>query len=779
MGSRKGGAVGDAAFRSALLCGAAIAAGCPTQTPPPAPPTFSLTEFQPSNTGRGGRTVAVSISARDPNIAIAAGESGGLFKTTDRGTSWSHLDSFPPFRMSDVVFAPPGFGNQMVVMATATADANTNAQANQGGVWASSDEGATWTHVVPPAACGTNALNGFGIEYLAPSTIYVATGCGVLTNTVVGSANWTQQSNWTVLYSSPAISVTAQSVAGAITIDVCRQGAGHDRSTNGGTTWRGPKFQVACPSPHSIATSPLEPNVLFGIQGGTVVESHDGGLTWPIDLKASSFSERPKFVVTHRAADQIPNHFDLYFSGRWVTCATPPPGSNGQRCPTNTNNSWTFVPNVPNTNLNHDINGVAISPVVDNCPVFEAFDFGVLRRGPTSPTNLCGPVSWWTIAGQNGNGLASLQIYSLTGQVTFPSSGGGTTTSGHTTLAFGTMDNMMWGIYDANVSGWSAWGVEGGLTQMLPDSSLAVNGVDRAITYADFGGGGAGMKILAPFSSGAWGTAQSFTGASPPGNRIAPFLVASGTYVKWSEAMATLGTLFMTTDNGGSWTAVGTLPSGFTPQNGTQVAQTMTGGGPVLYEVVKDSTGKLGVARLTHFIPAPATPRAFEITTLGGVNSRGFASGLQDVWAHCFGQGNWYCVSVFAADPADYTRLYAVDQTQQAVYFSSDAGYTWQPDLKLTNLVTAGGVSFTDSIGGSQIHRFAFDQSNTAHIVVGTDQAGIFASANGGQSWSALPGTSKATVITSFFFDNRTSTIYLATYGRGLWKLTIDWTTVH
>jgi hypothetical protein len=85
----------------------------------------------------------------------------------------------------------------------------------------------------------------------------------------------------------------------------------------------------------------------------------------------------------------------------------------------------------------------------------------------------------------------------------------------------------------------------------------------------------------------------------------------------------------------------------------------------------------------------------------------------------------------------------------------------------------------TDSIGNSQVHVFAFDPNNSMHILVGTDQAGIFASANGGTTWSAVPNTSRATSITSFFFDDRTNTIYVGTYGRGLWKLTLDWTTVH
>ena len=56
---------------------------------------------------------------------------------------------------------------------------------------------------------------------------------------------------------------------------------------------------------------------------------------------------------------------------------------------------------------------------------------------------------------------------------------------------------------------------------------------------------------------------------------------------------------------------------------------------------------------------------------------------------------------------------------------------------------------------------------------------GHLASADGGMTWSALPNTTRATAITSFFFDDRTNTIFVGTYGRGLWKLSVDWITVH
>jgi hypothetical protein len=504
-----------------------------------------------------------------------------------------------------------------------------------------------------------------------------------------------------------------------------------------------------------------------------VVESDDGGSSWPIDLQAGSTSTRPKFVVTHLSADQNPAHFDLYYSGRLATCSNTPQAGTGQRCPTNTGNSWAFVPNIPGTNMNHDINGIAISPKTDNCAVYEVSDFGVMRKGNAVPGNACGSLGTWTLPGNSEAGFGALQIYQVAGQVQYPVTGGGINISGYTTLFFGTMDNLEWANHDAAVPGWQAFGAEGSFLQVLNDTTLAAQPADLELNFVDFGGGGIGdFKNVPNIAAGTWANMQPWTAVTPPGNGSPVFIVAAHTYVEWSGT-----TLLVTQDSGLSWTPVGILPAGQTTFNGIQVAD--TGQGPAIYEMVADSAGNQGIALLVHFLPPPATPKAFEIQTLNGTNNRGNPSGLKAIWGNCFGQGAWYCAPVYAANPKDYRILYAVDSAQRFVAVSRDAGETWQEDFGLTNLVTAGGVPFTDSIGDSQIHLFAFDPANPSHILVGTDEAGLFASANGGLTWSTVPNTAQARAISSIFFDARTQTIYVGTYGRGLWKLIIDWTTVH
>jgi hypothetical protein len=785
---------GTAGCRAVILaaCAALSLVGCP----PPTPPTGTLTEFQP-NIGRGGRSVAMSVYSGDfTHVAIAATERGGLFQTSDGGNTWSHIDSLPAFRMSDVGFVPPAAPNPRVVIATAPRDANPDNQANHGGIWASSDGGATWTHVFLPGTCGVPPAGGFGIAYVPDNIVYVATDCGLEANQAVGSPGWEQTGNWNLLLGGGVMSVTAQFAlsgpnAGAIIIDVCRQGGGHQRSVNSGNTWSPVSAGPDCESPHSISAAPFHPDILFATSSGscwnghTALESDDGGSTWPFDLKACSTSGRPAFVVTHTPADQNPDHFDLYYSGRQVTCSL---SAANQHCPANTNDSWAFIPNVAGTNLNHDINGIAVSPYIDNCPLYEVSDFGVLKAGGVSAGSPCGNVAAWALISNASAGYGALQLYDIAGQMQFPVSGGGINISGSTTLFIATMDNLEFANAGDGLASWQGFGVEGSFLQVLNNTSLATQVADLRLNLVDFGDPTQwrAQTIVPNNANGTWTNPQPWTAASPPGNRAPSFLVAPHTYVEWTGTTAFdaqpgtgANVLYLTQDNGQSWVPVGNLASNLTPFNRIQVAQTLTGQGPVVYDVVEDANNNKGIAILAHFLPPPGAPGTFEIQTLGGTNDRHSPSGLKGIWGNCFGDGAWYCAPVFSADPNDFTHLYAVDNVQQFVAVSHDAGETWREDIGLTNLVKAGGTPMTDSIGNSQVHVFAFDPNNSMHILVGTDQAGIFASANGGTTWSAVPNTSRATSITSFFFDDRTNTIYVGTYGRGLWKLTLDWTTVH
>ena len=713
-------------------------------------------------------------------VVIAAGESGGLFSSGDGGATWSHIDSLPAFRMSDVLFA--GLYHPQIVIATAT-DANPNAQANLGGVWASSNSGATWTHVVLPALCAPGATNGYGITYVAVDTIYVATDCGLVVNASLGAANWAQSANWRLLRQGGLMSVSAQgSTTGAIVIDVCLQGGGADRSVDSGRTgtWRGVTSGSECASPHSIAQAPGHPNIVFATShatdpgGGDVLESDDGGLSWPV-VKSGSYSGRPLYVATNYPVDQVIDHFDVYWAGQQATCSYVVTGT-GLHCPSDPA-KWNLI---PTGSLNHDINAIAVNPIpfTNNCMIYMAADFGVYKMGTPTAAQPCGDPAAWTIAGNAGAGFGALQIYQLTGQVQFPITGDGVNISGHTSLFFGTQDANLWATYDAGASRWQCFGGAGGCDPEGAFLQVAATPQLSSQITLDSLDGSVMEKAVLNQTTGALSDEAPWTAVTPPGNNSPPFFVSPNVYVEWSG-----GTLYLTQYNGASWVRGGVLPAGIAlpPDygvSGTSLTENGPGGSPAVYAVINDANGNQGIAILSSFLPPPASPPQFQIQTVGGKNSSGGASGLQAVWGYWFGQGAWFPTPAFAVDPNDFRHLLAADAVQKAVMVSFNAGQTWTPDTGLTGMITAGGASMKDSLGYSQVHAFAFDPANSTHILVGTDQAGIFASANGGATWTALPETGHATAITSFFFDDRTNAIYVGTYGRGLWKLTVDWTSL-
>ncbi len=723
---------------------------CPPNPPPP-PPTVAFTQ-QATDISRGGRAVAVTINSGNSQLAIAAGESGGLFRTTDGGNTWTHIDTLAPFRLNDVAFAEPGASNSQVVITTASKDAHIALADNVGGIWQSTDAGATWSHIALPACSAPQ--NAYGIAYSGANRVYIATDCGLLRSEDLGS-------HWTVTLTVPARAVIVRQIGATNFLDVCTQDGGLVRSTDGGASWGARRGGLACETSHAIAGSPLDGAVLFATTAPGLKQSLDGGATWT-DLQATAYNERPVWVRTHRAADQDPTHFDVYYPGRRVVCSTS--------CSSNAGESW---PRVPNSSFNHDINGIAFDPT-GNCPLLMVSDYGVFKAPPAQPAP-CGDPANWTHVGRVSTGFNALQIYQVTGQM--QSAVPGVSTTGVTSLFLGTMDNTLWAVPGAGSSGWVSFGApEGSFIQVQPEVLLGTPPPALLLTFMDFGSRGVARKVTPFWANWSTVTPPTWTAAQPPGNGTAPTLIKAGTYTQWSS-----DELFLTSDSGVTWSKLVVLPQ--VMGNAVQTlkfgatAVTKTPAGPALYEYVSNGSGS-GLALLAHMDPTP-TPRVLEVQTLAGTNNRGFNSGLGGIYGNCFGPGAWYCQPVFAVDPNDYRNLIAADPKQLVMAMSNDAGESWTQMQQLTGLVTAGGtLSFTDALGSCQAHVIAYDPRNSLRVLVGTDQAGIIASANGGQTWSALPGTSQAPAISSIYFDDLSSVVWVASYGRGLWRLTIDWSTV-
>lgn len=718
-------------LRLGLAILALLTALVATTIPASAIPPPSAVPFQP-NIKWGGRTVAVDVSPATTAVAIAASESGGLFRTANSGATWSHIDSLLPFRMSDVKFDPD---DAQLVLASAWGDSRTT---NGGGIWRSTDGGASWQK--PPTAdptC-TSRFNTWGISFV-PGTddVFAGTDCGVAVSHDRGAT-------WTHVVPDPSVgdrrifAVDAQpgGAPGSI-VDVCGPN-GHHRSTNGGTNWTPASGALGgCGPTHAIAASPLESTVLFAARSGVVLpggtcgpnpvtsvqlyESDNGGGSWT-PVIAGQCPSRPPWVEVHRSRDGDPTHIDVYFgtglSTFRQTCANL--GGPGLRC---TTGGWT------NVSVDHaDQNGLAFS-TSGNCAQYIVSDGGVHRTADCGAT--------WTMTGAGAAGYNALQLYELTAQVH----------PGHTDLYFGTQDNDIWASGDSGTT-WPGTACCEGFFFQVTHSSPSDAG--QTVT-------GVFCAACSNFMSGAH--FSSIAGWPNPAGAVTgnPFQVGPAAYIQFNQPSPPASTLNYTANTGGTWTPVATIPQSLSGR--PQVAGPPAG--PTVYQGIRKPGNKIGLVRITGVTSAPATVTPADT----GLNSIGF---------YCMGQGTFVCPTVFGVDPSNPQHLFAADVGTSQMKESTDGGASWSVDQVLTNLVTKNGqLRFVEPNFGLQAHAIAFDPTNGNRILVGTEAAGIIASLDGGVTWGRLFQSERVPTITSFFFDEVLNTILVSSYGRGLWKVSI------
>ncbi|HLQ62346.1 MAG TPA: hypothetical protein VK131_10820, partial [Candidatus Acidoferrales bacterium] len=356
------------------------------------------------------------------------------------------------------------------------------------------------------------------------------------------------------------------------------------------------------------------------------------------------------------------------------------------------------------------------------------------------------------ISGTHGHGYNALQVYEVTGE-THPGL--------NSDLYFGTMDNNLWASADSGATWPGVVAFEGFFIQ-VPHSSPISGG--QKVTFVACGA--CGQLLTGPvFGGPRLGWPQPL--AAITGN---PVVVEEGVYVQWAMPSPPASQLYLTTNTGGTWTAVSGATtalsrSGLQKVAGPAASPTVYQGvlRPVLSPAVRAGGGpnKVGLVKITGVRTASAT-----VTDADG--------GLSNVGTYCNGQGTFVCPTVFGVDPGNPNHLIAPDADTQQMKVSTDGGASWTVDAMLTSLVTNGGqLLFNVPNVGVQAHSIFFDPNNGNHIFVGTDQNGIIASLNGGLTWVKLPGSDRIPVITSFFFDEVQNDILVSSYGRGLWKLSL------
>lgn len=230
-------------------------------------------ELGPDNVG--GRTRAFLQDRDTPSTMYVGAVSGGLFKSTSRGSSWLPVNDFQENlnvsciaqNKDGIIAYGTGEGSFVGISGTSTGTPGFSGA----GIFVSTNRGRTFTRI--------NATNSYGnINSMAAenngSKIYAATNTGI--KITENGTTWTSSRNGNTLEIKVAKNDVVYAQAGTAII----------RSKDNGGSW-----QIITPansdiSRASIAISPEDPNYIYVMASGGdgrlsgVFRSTDGGDTW-------------------------------------------------------------------------------------------------------------------------------------------------------------------------------------------------------------------------------------------------------------------------------------------------------------------------------------------------------------------------------------------------------------------------------------------------------------------------------------------------------------------
>jgi len=298
------------------------------QAPVPSfdPAAFAALRWRQFGPIRGGRSIAVAAPVTRPNEAYFGAVGGGLWKTTDGGTTWNPVTD-GQIKSSSVGAVAVSESNPDVVY-IGMGESCIRGNIMQGdGVYKSSDAGKTWANV------GFNRWSGQTISRLRvhpanPDIVFVAAFGNVTSpdeergvfRTKDGGKTWQRvlfrdartaavdlvidRNNPDVIYASlwEAYRMSWQMSSGG-------PGSGLFKSADGGDTWteltRNPGMPSGVIGRIGVAVSGADSNRVFALvenENGGLFISDDAGATWKLSSDDRRFRQRA-FYYSHVYAD--------------------------------------------------------------------------------------------------------------------------------------------------------------------------------------------------------------------------------------------------------------------------------------------------------------------------------------------------------------------------------------------------------------------------------------------------------------------------------------------
>ncbi|MBM4061976.1 MAG: hypothetical protein FJ265_12905, partial [Planctomycetes bacterium] len=245
-----------------------------------------------------GRSRTIAIDPRDTRILWSGGVSGGLWKSTDRGATWSSVDDWwTNLAINCMTMAPShpdvmyvgtgeGFFNHNVAR-------GVNRSAIRGaGVFKSTDAGATWAQL--PATANWEYVQRVAVSPADPDLLLAAVRPGGIYRSTDGGSSWTQV---LAAHSSEQVAFDPNDPSKAVAHRVGASLLVHDAlwSTDGGASWTVAQSGLVGLSSYDarmeFCYARSSPGVVYascGLNGGKAWRSADGGRNWTLRTTSSS-----------------------------------------------------------------------------------------------------------------------------------------------------------------------------------------------------------------------------------------------------------------------------------------------------------------------------------------------------------------------------------------------------------------------------------------------------------------------------------------------------------
>jgi hypothetical protein len=704
-------------------------------------PIGSWTLLGPGNIG--GRTRALLIHPTTPSIMLAAGDSGGIFRSTDSGASWTAVaGSLPILYLSDLRFDP---NNANIVYA---ASGHIVYGHKGGGIYKSTDAGVTWS-VLPATVPTTDARFDIVARVLASKAnsqhLYAATRTGIMRSldggstwsSVLAVANSCQDLEMrTDVATDYVVAACGSGPDSAIVVNTDAGGTGAWQTAYSNTSTMNIQLAIA-PSQQATMYASVPNNGSTGTLA--VLKSTNGGLSWSAvnttsnllgycgDNGAWGTGGNGWIFNSIGVEPSDPNR--VWIGGNYVFRS-----DNGGQTWGKVQQSNPFTH--PTTYAHADQWAVVFHPQYNgttNKTAFIATDGGIFTtadaRAATDTPGLCldddtyaGQVTWTTL----NHSYAATQF--IFGSVYSDGSG----------YAGGSWDNAtVWGWNSKGINGWEthANNGDGGMVVMDLKNPL--------IVFTTWGLKGVG-KILKSTNEGLnWNDITTAGNTSGLGfapeqdcSILTPFEVDPTSCGGVSCVRYwTGGTFTWMSADGVAWTQMSSAiaPSG---------------------------------SRMSAMAVAPSNPnRVLAGTDAGQIAVSSVATNGTTTTAWTISKPRNGFVSSVAFHPANHNIAYAT-------YSTFNSG----PDIGHIFKSTDGGISWVNSDGNGStgipdipVHGVVVNPYNPSRIYAGTE-IGVFISDDAGATWAAETGLGH--VITNRIqFISATSELYGFTWGRGLSKV--------